>query len=101
MRTIQLTDEEITTIKTALQVAYDRCLEPIQSHRILWGEDAIDAMLARARSFSDVQSVFDGERDVEPPRTDGQLVKICFKCNRGDIYSDEDRYCKHCNTHLN
>lgn len=65
MRTIRITEEEVATIKTALQIAYNKCLDPIQANRTLFGDDAINAMLARAHSFWEAQDIFDGERDVE------------------------------------
>ncbi len=64
MRTIQLTHEEIETIKLALQYVYDRKLEVVSQNRKTLGEEATTKILDQANKFFDTQGVFDGERDV-------------------------------------
>jgi len=64
MRTIQLTNQEIETIKTALQYVYDRKLDIISQNRKTLGEEATAKILEQANKYLDTQEVFDGERDV-------------------------------------
>jgi len=65
MRTIQLTDEEIALIKTALQYVYDRKLDIVQQNRKTLGEEATAKIMEQSDKFWDVKYVFDGERDVK------------------------------------
>ena len=64
MRTIQLTHEEIETIKIALQYVYDRKLDIVSQNRKTLGEEATTKILEQANKYFDTQDVFDGERDV-------------------------------------
>jgi len=64
MRTLQLTHEEIETIKMALQYAYDRNLDIVSQSRKILGEEAINKILEQGNKFFDIQDVFNGERDV-------------------------------------
>lgn len=64
MRTIQLTHEEIETIKMALQYVYDRKLDIVSQNRKTLGEEATAKILDQANKYFDTQDVFDGERDV-------------------------------------
>jgi hypothetical protein len=64
MRTIQLTHEEIETIKMALQYVYDRKLDIVSQNRKTLGEEAITKILEQANKYFNTQDVFDGERDV-------------------------------------
>jgi hypothetical protein len=64
MRTIQLTHEEIKTIKIALQYVYDRKLDIISQNKKTLGKDATAKILEQANKYFDTQNVFDGERDV-------------------------------------
>lgn len=64
MRTIQLTHEEIKTIKMALQYVYDRKLDIVSQNRKTLGEEAAAKILEQANKYFDTQDVFDGERDV-------------------------------------
>ena len=64
MRTIQLTHEEIETIKMALQYVYDCNLDIVSQNRKTLGEDATNKILEQSNKYYDTQDVFDGERDV-------------------------------------
>ena len=64
MRTIKLTHEEIETIKLALQYLYDRKLDIVSQNRKILGEEVTAKILEQANKYSDIQDVFDGERDV-------------------------------------
>lgn len=64
MRTIQLTHEEIETIKMALQYVYDRKLDIVSQNRKTLGEEATAKILEQANKYFDTQDIFDGERDV-------------------------------------
>ena len=64
MRTIQLTHEEIQTIKMALQYVYDRKLDIVSQNRKTLGEDGVNKILEKANKYFDTQDAFDGERDV-------------------------------------
>lgn len=64
MRTIQLTHEEIKTIKMALQYVYDRKLDIVSQNKKTLGKDATAKILEQANKYFDTQNVFDGERDV-------------------------------------
>jgi len=64
MRTIQLTHEEIKTIKIALQYVYDRKLDIVLQNKKTLGKDATAKILEQANKYFDTQNVFDGERDV-------------------------------------
>jgi acyl-[acyl carrier protein]--UDP-N-acetylglucosamine O-acyltransferase len=64
MRTIQLTHEEIETIKTALQYVYDRQLDYLQQNKKIIGEENKSKVLEEANKFFNTQDVFDGWRDV-------------------------------------
>jgi len=63
-RTIQLTHDEIETIKIALQYVYDRKLDVIKQNRKILGEEAVSGIFKTANKFFDTQEVFDGYRDV-------------------------------------
>lgn len=64
MRTIQLTHEEIETIKMALQYVYDRKLDIVSQNRKTLGGEATAKILEQANKYFDTQNVFNGERDV-------------------------------------
>ena len=64
MRTIQLTHEEIETIKIALQYVYDRKLDVVKQNRKTLGKETTQKIIETANRYFDVQNVFDGERDV-------------------------------------
>lgn len=64
MKTIQLTHEEIKTIKIALQYVYDRKLDIVSQNKKTLGKDATAKILEQANKYFDTQNVFDGERDV-------------------------------------
>lgn len=64
MRTIQLSHEEIETIKNALQYAYNVQLGFATQNRILLGQEAINTMLEKANEYLYMQDVFNGDRDV-------------------------------------
>lgn len=63
-RAIELTHEEIETIKIALQYVYDSTLDTIAKNRKIMGAEDSAKLLARANKYFDTQAVFDGERDV-------------------------------------
>jgi hypothetical protein len=64
MRTIQLTHEEIETIKTALQYVHDRKLDIVSQNRKTLGEETTAKILEQANKYFDTQDIFDGDRDV-------------------------------------
>lgn len=64
MRTIRLSHEEIETIKIALQYVYDRKLEIVSQNRNTLGEDVSVKIISLANKYINIQSVFDGDRDV-------------------------------------
>ena len=64
MRTIQLTHEEIETIKIALQYVYDRKLDVVKQNMKTLGEETTQKIIETANKYFDVQDVFDGDRDV-------------------------------------
>ena len=64
MRTIQLTHEEIETIKIALQYVYDRKLDIVKQNRKTLGEETTQKIIETANKYFDVQDIFDGDRDV-------------------------------------
>lgn len=64
MRTIQLTHEEIETIKMALQYVYDRKLDIVSQNRKTLGEEVTAKILEQANKYFYTQDVFNGERDV-------------------------------------
>jgi hypothetical protein len=63
-RTIQLTHDEIETIKTALQYVFERKLDIVEKNRKTLGEDLSKNIITLANKYIDTQIVFDGERDV-------------------------------------
>lgn len=64
MRTIQITHEEVETIKIALQYVYDSQLDTIKQNRKILGNDISENIIQKANKFFDAQEIFDGERDV-------------------------------------
>ena len=62
-RQIELTHEEIETIKTALQFVYDTKLKCVKDNRKTLGEELSKEVMKVADKFFDTQEVFDGERD--------------------------------------
>ena len=64
MRTIQLTHEEIETIKIALQYVYDTKLDMLKLNKKTLGVKTTSKILEVANKYYDTQDVFDGERDV-------------------------------------
>jgi len=64
MRTIQLTHEEIETIKTALQYVYDKKLDIVKQNRNILSEKATNEILEQSKKFLNTSDVFDGGRDV-------------------------------------
>ncbi len=64
VRTIQLTHEEIETIKIALQYVYDRKLDVVKQNRRTLGEEITQKIIETANKYFDVQDVFDGDRDI-------------------------------------
>ena len=64
MRTIQLTHEEIETIKNALQYVYNRQNDIAGQNRKTLGEKTVNEILDTANKYLDTKLVFDGNRDV-------------------------------------
>jgi hypothetical protein len=64
MRTIQLTHEEIETIKDALQYAYNVQLGFATQIRNLIGQQGIDTIMEKANEYLYVQDIFNGDRDI-------------------------------------
>lgn len=58
MKTIQVTDEQIQTIKQALDFAYNSNLKAIETNRQILNENTIENIIQEANKFIDVQDVF-------------------------------------------
>ena len=61
MRTIKLNDEQIETIKMALQYAHNRKLEIVSKNREILGEEATSKILEQANKCFDLRDVLDDE----------------------------------------
>lgn len=61
IRAIKLTEDQIETIKTALQYVYDRKLEIVSKNRKSLGKIATATILEQANKYFDLQNVFDAE----------------------------------------
>lgn len=64
LRTIQITHDEIETIKIALQYVHDRTLDIVSQNRKTLCEKATSKIIEQANKYFDTQDVFNGERDV-------------------------------------
>ena len=64
MRKIELSLDEIETIKTALEYVYNRKMEFLGQNRTTLSHEAKKSILDTANKYLDTQSVFDGTRDV-------------------------------------
>ena len=64
MRTIQLTHEEVETIKQSLTNSYTSSLNLINNNRLLVSLEAKKELINSANSYLLAQDAFDGERDV-------------------------------------
>jgi hypothetical protein len=64
MRAVKLTQEEVETIKTALQYVYDRNLDIVSQNKKILSEEAIAKILEQANKYFDTQEVLNGGRDA-------------------------------------
>lgn len=64
MRTIQLTHEEIETIKNSLQHVYTEKLNIVSRHRFILGEDESTNIINDGNKYINTVEVFNGSRDI-------------------------------------